>query len=145
MIGEVSTRVLAPAEVAGGRGLMLDAARGLAAAAVLLSAVVHLDLWDLEGFRGVHVIGALFVLNAIGGLLIGVAVVVWRHWLPALAAVGFGAATLAAFWVSVTVGLFGWREIATGPAQVLAEGAEIGAIVFGVAAAVLCWRWRRRS
>jgi hypothetical protein len=49
----------------------------------------------------------------------------WRHRLPALAAVAFGAATLTAFWLSVKVGLFGFRESATGSAQVLAEGAAI--------------------
>jgi hypothetical protein len=64
---------------------------------VLVSAAVHLDLWDVEGFRRIHIIGPLFLLNVIAGLLIGVVVVAWRHWLPALAAAGFGAATLTAF------------------------------------------------
>jgi hypothetical protein len=41
--------------------------------------------------------------------VIGVLVVSWRHRLPALAAVAFGAATLTAFWLSVKVGLFGFR------------------------------------
>jgi hypothetical protein len=74
--------------------------------------------------------------------VIGVLVVSWRHRLPALAAVAFGAATLTAFWLSVKVGLFGFRESATGSAQVLAEGAEIAAIVFGIVAVSMSWLWR---
>jgi hypothetical protein len=122
---------------AGRRGIVLDAARGLAAAGVLLSADVHLDLWDLQRYRQIHIIGALFLLNVVAGLALGIAVLVWRHWLPSLAAAGFGAATLAAFWLSVTVGLFAFKEKATGSAQVLAEAAEIVAIVCGLAAATL--------
>jgi hypothetical protein len=119
------------------RRVALDVTRGLAAAGVLLSADVHLDLWDLQGYRQIHIIGVLFLLNVVAGLALGVAVLVWRHWLPALAAAGFGAATLAAFWLSVTVGLFGLKESATGSAQLLAEAAEIVAIVFGLVATVL--------
>jgi hypothetical protein len=119
-----------------------DIARGLAAAGVLLSAEVHLDLWDLQGYRHIHVIGPLFLLNAVSGLTIGVVVLVWRHWLAALAAAGFGAATFAAFWVSVTVGLFGFTESPTGSAQILAEIAEIVAVVFGLLAAI--WTGPRR-
>jgi hypothetical protein len=51
---------------------------------------------------------------------------------------------LAAFWVSVIHGLFGFKEIATGSAQILAEVAEMVAIVFGLAAAALIWRSARR-
>lgn len=132
-------------------GLVCEVARGLAAAGVLLSAAVHLDLWDVQDYRHIHVIGPLFLLNVIGGLIIGVAVLVWRHWLPALAAAGFGTATLIGFWISVTIGLFGFTESATGSAQTLAEIAESAAVLFGVVAAALSshtarlrpWRARR--
>lgn len=145
MIAVLSARSLAPLTVPGHRGAALDVARGLAAAGVLVSAAVHLDLWDVEGFRRIHIIGPLFLLNVIAGLLIGVVVVAWRHWLPALAAAGFGAATLTAFWLSVKVGLFGFRESATGSAQVLAEGAEIAAIVFGILVVAMSWLWHTTS
>lgn len=114
----------------------VDISRGLAAAGVLLSAVVHLDLWDLQGFRDISVIGPLFLLNGIAGIALGVTVLCWRHWLPALAAAGFGVATVGAFWISVWHGLFGVQESATGSSQVLAEIAEYAAIVFGLAVAV---------
>jgi hypothetical protein len=77
------------------------------------------------------------MLNAVSGLLIALLVICWRHWLSALAAIGFGAATLAAFWISVLHGLFGVHETATGQPQILAEVAEIVAVVFG-SVALLC-------
>jgi hypothetical protein len=126
----------------GMRDFAMNTSRGLAAAGVLLSAVVHLDLWQ-QGFRDIHTIGPLFLLNALGGLIIGVALLVWRHWLPPVAAVGFGAATVVAFWISVTHGLFGVKETATGTPEVLAELAEYAAVFFGLAAAALLWQAMR--
>lgn len=124
------------------RDFAADISRGLGAAGVLLSAVVHLDLWQ-QGFRDIHTIGPLFLLNAIGGLVIGAALMVWRHWLPAAATVGFGAVTVVAFWISVVHGLFGVEEIATGTPEVLAELAEYAAVFFGLAAAALLWQTMR--
>jgi hypothetical protein len=127
------------------RTVAVEVSRGLAATGVLLSAVVHLDLWDLQGFRHIPTIGPLFLLNFIGGVVIGVVMLVWRHWLPMLAAAGFGAATVAAFWISVVHGLFGLKETATGSSQVLAEVAEYAAVVFGLLAAALLWNEARRQ
>jgi hypothetical protein len=112
-------------------------ARALAGLGVVVSADVHFDLWYTVGFRDIATIGPLFMLNAVSGLLIAVLVICWRHWLSALAAVGFGAATLVAFWISVIHGLFGVHETATGQPQILAEVAEIVAVVFGLVA-LLC-------
>lgn len=70
----------------GMRTFAIDLARGMAAAGVLLSAAVHLDLWDLQDFRQIDTIGPLFMVNVVAGLVVGVAVVVWRHWLAPLAA-----------------------------------------------------------
>jgi hypothetical protein len=125
------------------RDFATDTSRGLAAAGVLLSAVVHLDLWE-QGFRDIRTIGPLFLLNVVAGLVIGVGILVWRHWLPAVAAVGFGAATVVAFWISVLHGLFGVKEVATGTPEVLAEIADYAAVVFGLAAAALLWQAMRR-
>lgn len=125
------------------RAIAIDIVRGLSAAAVLLSAVVHLDLWQLQGFREIDVIGPLFLLNAVGGLVIGVATVCWRHWLPLLAAAGFGTVTLVAFWISVVHGLFGLKEVAIGPPQLLAEFAELAAVGFGLLGMGLLWQEAR--
>jgi len=114
------------------RNYVIDTSRGLAAAGVFLAAVVHLDLWT-EGFRSISTIGPLFMLDFVAGMVIGVGVLVWRHWLPALLAAGFGAATVVAFWISVVHGLFGVKEITSGAPEILAESAEYGAVVFGLA------------
>jgi hypothetical protein len=132
------------------RAQVIDASRGLAAGGVLLSAAVHFNLWDVERFRLIPTIGPLFLLNAIGGLVLGVVLVAWRHWLPALAAAGYGALTVLFFWISVIHGLFGFKEVATGSAQVLAEVAEYAAVLFGLIAVVglwtgIAWPARRRN
>lgn len=97
--------------------------RALAAAGVLLSADIHLVLF-VEGYRTIPVVGPLFLLNAVAGFAIALAVLLWRHWLPLLLAVGFSAATLAAFYLSTTVGFFGVNETLAGTQQVLAAVAE---------------------
>ncbi|MBV9593196.1 MAG: hypothetical protein JO147_05280 [Actinobacteria bacterium] len=117
--------------------------RGLAAAGVLLSADVHFDLWYAGGFRDIKTIGPLFLLNAIGGLVIGLAAIVWRHWIPSLLCAGFGAATLVAFYISASVGLFGLHETLGGESEILAEIAEYVALVFGLVAAATYWRGTR--
>jgi hypothetical protein len=108
--------------------------RGLAATGVLLSADVHLVLY-FQGFSDIKVIGPSFMLNAVAGIVIGLTLLLWRHWLPLLAAVGFGIATLTAFYLSATVGLFGLHETFGGNQQILAEVAEWCAI----AGAVVAW------
>ena len=125
------------------RRVATNVARGLAVAGVLLSADVHLDLWYSQGFRDIPTIGPLFLLNAVSGVLIGLVVLSWSHWLPALVAAGFGAGTLVAFYLSVSVGLFGLHEVASGQPQVLAEAAEYVAVVFGGLASWMLWRQSR--
>lgn len=104
--------------------------RLLAATAVLASAAVHLYLW-FDGMRDADVVGPAFMLNAVGGTLIALLLVVWRHRVPALLALGFGLATLTAFVIAATVGLFGVHEGWTGWAVWTAAAAEVVAIVTG--------------
>ena len=105
--------------------------RVLAATAVLVSAAVHLYLW-FDGYREIEVVGPAFLLNAVGGAVIAVLLLVRRHWLPALLAVGFGVSTLAAFVISATVGLFGVEESWTGWAVWTAAVSEIVAVMAGI-------------
>ena len=107
--------------------------RILAAAGVLVSAAVHLLLW-FNGFRDIDVIGPAFMLNAVAGVAIAVLLVLWRHWVPLLLAIGFGASTLGAFVISATVGLFGVHEVWTGTAVLTAAVSEVVAIVAGAVA-----------
>jgi hypothetical protein len=104
--------------------------RVLAAVAVLVSAGVHLYLWD-DGYKDVETIGPLFLLNAAGGVAIAVLLLAWSHWIPAFLAVGFGVSTLGGFILSTTVGLFGLEESWEGWYVWTAAGAEVAAILFG--------------
>lgn len=119
--------------------------RVLTAAAVLVSAAVHFKLWLIDGFSEIPTIGPLFLLNAAGGLAIGVLVLAWRHWLPALAAVGFGASTLGAFVISATVGLLGLQESFRGTIELTAAAAELVAILGGLALLWVWWAARRSA
>ncbi|MDX6324241.1 MAG: hypothetical protein QOK15_595 [Nocardioidaceae bacterium] len=105
--------------------------RVLIAAAVLVSAVVHLKLW-FDGFRDIDKIGPAFMLNAVAGAVIAVLVLLWRHWIPLFLATGFGAATLGAFVISATVGLFGVHEVWTGGWVWSAAVSEAVAVVAGL-------------
>lgn len=121
------------------RAPVARAARAVTALAVLVSAVVHLYLWN-DGMREVDVIGPGFLLNGVGGIAVAVAVLARRHWLPLLAAAGFGAATLGAYVLARTVGLAGVRETITTPEAVVSAVVEVLAIVF----AFVAWRTERR-
>lgn len=105
-------------------------ARVVAAVAVLVSAAVHLYLW-LDFARDDAFLGPSFMLNAVGGAVIAVLLLLWRHWVPALLAVGFGLSTLLAFVLATTVGLFGVTASWTGWAVWVAAASEVVAAVAG--------------
>jgi len=109
----------------------LVAVRGSTAAGVLLSADIHLVLY-LDGFADIPMIGPMFLVNVVAGLVIGVALLITRHWFAAFLAAGFGAATFAAYLISATVGLFGVREQTWTAQAVLAAVSEVVAAVGGV-------------
>lgn len=117
--------------------------RGLLVLALLGAAAVHLLEWN-DWAKDETVIGPLFLVNVVSGIVIAVGVVVWRHWLPLLAAVGFGAATLAAYLISLTVGLFGVTEQFTTAAEVWGVVTDVGCILFG-ASLLIRGDWRKVS
>lgn len=131
MTHDRSTEATLPASVA--------LLRALTAAAVLLSAVIHLEQW-FAGYRDLEFIGPAFLVNAVAGLVIAVLVLAWRSWWPLLAAAAFGAATLGAFIMSATVGLFDVQQQVMDTPQVLSVVAESAAIVFAALAG-----WADRS
>jgi hypothetical protein len=106
--------------------------RYTAAVAVLVSVAIHLALW-LQGMRSVHVIGPAFLLNIAGGIVIAVLLVRWRHPGAGVLAACFGAATLGAFTLASTIGLFGDHERWEGLSVFAAATVEIVAIVAGLA------------
>ena len=108
---------------------MIDTAlHRLSVAAILAVGGVHLDLWLWHGYRSVHVIGPLFLLNAIGAALIAVLLAVGGGTLIELAGLGYAASSLAAFLVSVRYGLFGFMEAFNGTPQTISWAAEAIAI-----------------
>jgi hypothetical protein len=118
--------------------------RILAAAAVLVSAAVHLKVW-VDGYRDLNVIGPLFLLNVVAGVVIAVLLVTWRHWIPLLLAAGFGAATLASFITAATVGLFGVNEIWFSTTGNIANASEIVALVVGLWQLQREYPWRAQD
>lgn len=125
------------AETPGGRLLGLRL-RGLISAAVLASAVVHAMLWA-DGASAIAVIGPLFLLNAIGGLIIALLLPLWQHWLPLLGALGFGLLSLGALLWSAAFGLFGVSE----PLNQLPQ--LISIVTEAVAAILAVWAMRAES
>jgi hypothetical protein len=105
--------------------------RLLAAAAVLVSVYVHLKEW-VDGFRHVHVIGPLFLVNVVAGVVIAVLLVTWRHWIAPFLAFGFGASTLGGFVIAAQWGLFGDHEKWQGPYVWTAAASEAVAILAGL-------------
>ena len=133
---------LADRDDTGGRAGSAQLGRGLAAAGVLMSADVHLTLYADGGFKDIAVVGPAFLLNAVAGLIIGLALLLWPHPIPLVLAVLFGLGTLTAFYLSATVGLFGVHETWTGTQVVTAEIAEWVAVLGGVLG---LWARRRRQ
>lgn len=75
---------------------------------VLLSGLVHLKLYG--GYQGISVIGPLFLAQGIVGILLAVALGVFRRMWLVLAGAGFCVATAAGLLISVNFGLFGFQD-----------------------------------
>lgn len=102
------------------------AAQGAAALLVAAAGAIHLYLW-FDYFHLVHVVGALFLVNAAVGFALGAALLVRREARVLLAAGGYAIGTLAGFVVSTRWGLFGYRETFWGSWQEAAGGVELAA------------------
>jgi hypothetical protein len=106
-------------------------------ALVLWSAAVHLDLWD-SGYRSIATIGPLFLLQSIGGIVLGLLILAVRRVWAALLGIGFALSTLAGFLVSVAHGLFGFRDSWDAPFAQEAFVLEIAIVVVLLFAGALC-------
>lgn len=104
------------------------AAQGAAVLLVGAAGAIHLYLW-FDYFRVVHVVGALFLVNAAAGLGLGAALLVRRQGLVPLVAAAYVVGTLGAFVVSTRWGLFGYRETFWGSWQEAAGGVELAALI----------------
>lgn len=116
--------------------------RALVALGLLGSAWVHWVVWQ-DWAKDMAVVGPSFLVNVVAGVVIAIAVLAWRSPLPAIGAIAFGLATLAAYALSLTVGFFGVQEqFATGE-EVWGVITELGCVVFGTA--LLLTRDRTRA
>jgi hypothetical protein len=107
-------------------------ARLVTAAAVLVSAYVHLRLW-IDYHDAHQVVGVAWMVNAVAGVVIAVLLVRWKNWLAPLLAVGFGLSTLGAFLIATSSsGLFGVHEKWQGPLVWAATVSELVAIAAGL-------------
>ena len=70
---------------------------------------IHLHLWQ-EGYRHIPTNGPLFLLDAMAGFGLAAVLLLWPRPLAGLLAAGYAAATLGALAISLSVGLFGFRE-----------------------------------
>ena len=70
---------------------------------------IHLHLWA-EGYRQIPTDGPLFLLDAVAGFALAAVLLAWPRALAGLVAAGYTAATLGALLISLSVGLFGFRE-----------------------------------
>ncbi len=117
--------------------------RILGAAVLLTVGGIHLFL-VFDGVGGV--LGVLFVLNALAGVVLGIGMLVLRGALLVWAAVLgllFVIATLGSLLLALTVGLFGIREVwsfTLVPQTVIIE--SIGIVILAVACLVLVRRPR---
>jgi hypothetical protein len=115
----------------------------LSALLLLAMGGIHLYL-VFDGIGGV--LGVLFVLNAIGGVVLAIAVIATpRRFMPLVSVLGllFMAGTLLALVLALTVGLFGITEelsFQLVPTTLVVE--SIGVIVLAVTTA-LAFRMRR--
>jgi hypothetical protein len=125
-----------------GSGLLANLAFVAAAAALAVSGLIHLHLWN-TGYRQIPTIGPLFLAQAIVGMaLAAVLVLVRRIWVAALA-FGFVCATIAGFLMACYVGLFGFRDSWSAPFAGMAFAVEVSALVLAAAGSALCLLRRR--
>jgi hypothetical protein len=91
---------------------VLMAGRIAGAALTGWSAGIHLYLWT-QGYRDIATIGPLFLLHAISGAILALALLTTPiRFLTIVSALGalFAAGSLAALILSLTVGMFGFTE-----------------------------------
>jgi hypothetical protein len=75
---------------------------------LITSGSIHLDLWNIA-YRHVNVLGPLFLLQVISAFVIAAGLLVARHILAVLAALGLVVGTIIGFILVRTVGLFNFK------------------------------------
>jgi sorbitol-specific phosphotransferase system component IIBC len=116
---------------------MATAAYAVGGLLMIWSAYIHFHLYDTVGYRSIHIIGPLFLLQAIAGLVLGIAVIAARRVWAAFIGAGFAVSTLVGFLISVQHGLFNFKESWSAPFAHQAFAIEIATIVVFIIAGAL--------
>jgi hypothetical protein len=114
---------------------------------VLLSGLIHLKLWASNGYQDISVIGPLFLAQGIVGILLALALGVFRRLWLILAGAGYCVATAAGLLISVNYGLFGFQDSLAVPYATSSMIEEFigGGVLLLTAVALLAARpWRQR-
>lgn len=95
---------------------------------------IHWVLWQNEGYKTIPTYGPFFLVDAIAGIVLALALLVWPRPLAGLLSAGFIASTILALVISLTVGPFGFKETISANYVVLALVVESIALII-----VLSW------
>jgi hypothetical protein len=111
---------------------------------------IHWVLWQAppggEGYKFIPTDGPFFLVDAIAGVVLAVALLVWARPIVGLVSAGFVAGTILALVISLTVGLFGFPESISAHYVVLALVAEsITLVVLLAWTALAAWGIPGRS
>lgn len=90
---------------------------------------VHYILWWSEGYRFIPNDGPFFLVDAIGGVVFAIALLVWPRPVVGLVSAAFTAGTIFALVISLAVGLFGFNETLSANYVVLALVVESVTVV----------------
>jgi hypothetical protein len=109
-------------------------------ALILWSAYIHFHLWQSVGYKHLPTIGPLFLLQWIGGIVVGLAVVALPRLWVALGGIGFALSTMAGFLLCTALpkGLFNFKESWSAPYAHEAFYVEIAIVVVLTIAGALC-------
>jgi hypothetical protein len=112
---------------------------GIGAGFLVWSGVIHLMLWS-DGYKDISVIGPLFLVQAIGCIILAVAIVAFRSLALIAAGAVAGVATAVGLLLTASVGLFGYVESLTVPYATLSLAVEFtAAFVLLVSACLLAF------
>lgn len=98
---------------------------------------LHWVLWHNEGYHFIPTDGPFFLVDAIAGVVLAIVLLAWPRPLAGLLGAGFTAGTILALVISLTVGLFGFRESMSAHYVVLALVVESVTVVVLLAWTVL--------
>lgn len=71
---------------------------------------IHWVLYHYQGYHFIPTDGPFFLVDAIAGGVLALVLLVWPRPIVGLASAGFTAGTILALVISLTVGLFGFKE-----------------------------------